>query len=173
MVQIRQARIEEVDEIGELAVQAYRAGGHLEENDRYEQVLRNVQDRLEQTVVAVRDGEIIGCVSICPPGSPCAEVSQPGECEFRFLAIRPEDWGTGVAAHLVHECELRARASGAHTMVISVISINTRAQRFYERLGYVRAPSRDWSPPPQTSACGVRNIVLLGFEKSLDHIPNE
>lgn len=173
MVLIRPARIEEADAIAELTVQAYRTGGHLEEDDRYEHVLRDVQARLDHTIVADRDGDIIGSVAVCPSGSPCAEISQPGECEFRFLAVRPEDWGTGIGAHLVHECEVRARAAGAHTMAISVISINTRAQRFYDRLGYVRAPSRDWSPPQQVSACGVRNVVLLGFEKPLDHAPTE
>jgi N-acetylglutamate synthase-like GNAT family acetyltransferase len=173
MVQIRPARTDEADAIAELTVQAYRAGGHLEEGNRYEQELRNVQARMPQTIVADRGGEILGSVALCLPGSPCAEVSQAGECEFRFLAIRPEEWGTGIGAELVGECEQRARAAGAETMVISVISINTRAQQFYERLGYVRVPNRDWSPPGQVSVCGVHNVVLLAFEKHLHSTPIE
>ena len=113
-----------------------------------------------ELLVAEEDGQIVGAVMLCRAGSEYAEVSRGDEMEFRFLAVDPAHWGRGIGEELVRSCEERARAAGVDTLVICVIDINTRAHRFYSRLGYSRLPERDWQPRP--------GVDLLGFRKILD-----
>jgi ribosomal protein S18 acetylase RimI-like enzyme len=166
-IQLRGARLADAHTVGELTVQAYLAGEHLEPGDPYESTLRDVASRLDTTIVAEINEEIVGSVTVCPHTDPTAELSGAGEWEFRFLAIRPDSWGAGIARRLIAECELRAARSGAEAMVISVIDQNERAHQLYRRLGYVRTRERDWSPPRDTTVCGVRAVQLLAYRKEL------
>ncbi|MFM8350649.1 MAG: GNAT family N-acetyltransferase [Actinomycetales bacterium] len=149
-VEVRPADPSQYCDIGELCVGAYIAGGHLTSGDPYEETLRNVAGRdLGGTVlVAMRDGLLVGTATICNPGSPCSEVSRAGEAEFRFLAVAPIAWGTGVGEAIVATLHERARREGASAMVICVMALNEAGHRFYTRLGYQRLPERDWSPSP-------------------------
>lgn len=137
--------------IGELCVRAYVAGGHLQLGDPYEATLRDVagRDMGGTVLVAMRAGVLVGTATICNPGSPCCEVSRPGEAEFRFLAVAPQAWGTGVGEALIAALHQRARQDGATAMAICVIARNQAGHRFYTRLGYRRLPERDWSPDPK------------------------
>jgi ribosomal protein S18 acetylase RimI-like enzyme len=166
-IRLRPAQPSDVTIIGELTVQAYHAGQHLEPGDSYEDTLRDVTPRLADTVVAELDGAVVGSVTVCSSGNPTAEISADGEWEFRFLATRPDLWGAGIARVLIAECEVRAAQAGASAIVISVIDSNKRAHQLYQRLDYVRVPERDWSPPQDTSACGVTNVQLLAYRKEL------
>ena len=47
--------------------------------------------------------------------------------------------------------------------MICVISDNVRAHRLYERLGFVRAPGRDWTPVP--------GVDLWAFERPVHRAP--
>ena len=136
--------------IGDLCVRAYIAGGHLTSGDPYESTLRDVagRDNEGSVLVAMRAGRLVGTATICNPGSPCSEVSRPGESEFRFLAVEPKAWGTGVGDTLVAALHEHARRNGASAMVICVMALNRAGHRFYTRLGYRRFPERDWSPTP-------------------------
>jgi N-acetylglutamate synthase-like GNAT family acetyltransferase len=162
-MQIRRARADDATLIGELTVQAYRAGGHLNDGDPYEATLRDVASRIADTIVVERDGFIIGSVTTCGPAGPTAEISREGEWEFRFLAVHPDHWGSGVARGLIDACEQAARDADAQSMVISVIDINERGHQLYPRLGYVRAPERDWSP----QSAHDQAVNLLVYRKSL------
>jgi GNAT superfamily N-acetyltransferase len=160
-VEIRAARPDEHDAAGALCVRAYIAGGHLDPADPYADTLRDVAARASTTelLVAIRDGAMVGTVTICPPGSPWAEFSRPGEFEFRFLAVEPESWGSGVAPALVAACEACARAIGAPTIVIGVIERNVAGHRLYTRLGFERCPERDWVPEPHVNLWAYRRPV--------------
>lgn len=145
---IRPARADELDAVGELCVVAYSAGGHLDPEDPYAQTLRDARDRARtaEVLVAERDGALVGTVTICPPGTPYAEVGRAGESEFRFLAVAPAAWRSGVGEALVDECERRAVERGQSAHVICVVDRNHAAHRLYRRLGFTRLPERDWSP---------------------------
>ena len=147
-LEIRPAAPNEYDLIGDLSVASYSAGGHLHPEDDYAATLRDVRARASQTdvLVAVREGEIVGTVTICPIGSDYAEVGRNGESEFRFLAVSPTAWRMGVGEALVAACEDLAVTRGAPAHVICVIDKNTAAQKFYDRLGFTRLPDRDWEP---------------------------
>jgi ribosomal protein S18 acetylase RimI-like enzyme len=168
-VLIRPITPHEAGPVGELIVAAYVAGEHLSEGDAYAATLRNVSSRLEYTLVATIDGEIVGTICLCPPdGQSPAVLAGPDEYEFRFLAIAPGAWGSGIGSALVAECEAQAIAFGARNMVISVIDTNERAINFYERLSYTRLPERDWSPTRAGSATPDTSIRILVMHKELD-----
>ena len=158
---IRRAVESEYDEIGELCVASYSAGGHLDPDDDYAHTLRAARARAEQAdlLVALRGDAIVGTVTICPAGNAFAEVGRVGESEFRFLAVAPSAWRTGVGEALVDECERRARVAGASAHAICVIDRNEAAQRFYDRLGFTRLPDRDWEPRP--------GVNLLAFGRAV------
>lgn len=145
---IRIAEEAEFTAIGALCVEAYSRGGHLDLQDEYAKTLLDAEARAHDAVllVAIRDGVLVGTVTICPPASPYAEISRGDESEFRFLAVAPAAWRTGVGEALVEECERRACESGASAHVICVIDSNDSAHRLYRRLGFERLPERDWSP---------------------------
>ncbi len=152
-VEVRAADPGQYTAIGDLCVRAYIAGGHLRAGDPYEATLRDVagRDSDGSVLVAMRGSRLVGTATICNPGSGCSEISQPGESEFRFLAVEPDAWGTGVGEALVEVLHARARAQGSAAMAICVMSANAAGHRFYARLGYRRVPERDWSPTPAVS----------------------
>jgi ribosomal protein S18 acetylase RimI-like enzyme len=149
-VRIRQARPEEYDTVGELIVRVYLDGGFIAPDSPYLPELRDVADRVTATevLVAVDDaGAVLGSVTFCPPGSPYAEITDEGEAEFRMLVVDPAARGRGLGEALVRACIERARALGSPRLRLSTLPLMTAAHRLYERLGFVRTPERDWSPP--------------------------
>jgi ribosomal protein S18 acetylase RimI-like enzyme len=149
---IRPAEPAEYDAVGDLCSRAYWAGGGMVagDSDRYDTVLRNVADRAAHApvLVALRDGDLVGTATLTPPGTPFAEISRAGEMEFRFLAVDPRAWGTGVGEALTRGCIDIARAAAAGAMVICVLDGNERAAGLYRRQGFVREPERDFRPAP-------------------------
>ena len=160
---IRRATEADYDPIGELCVDSYATAGHLDPTDPYTVTLRDARtrDAHAEVLVAERDGTIVGSVTICPSGTEFAEVGRDGESEFRFLAVSPAAWRTGVGEALVDACEQRARETGAPAHVICVIDRNHGAHRFYEKLGFSRLPERDWSPR--------EGVQLLAFRRAVPH----
>ncbi|HEX7994518.1 MAG TPA: GNAT family N-acetyltransferase, partial [Streptosporangiaceae bacterium] len=90
-------------------------------------------------------------------GTPYAELSGPGEAEFRMLAVDPAAQGRGAGAALVDACLARAAELGCSAVVICVRSgMAASAHRLYQRLGFVRIPEKDWSPLPGVDLLGLR-----------------
>lgn len=160
---IRPATEADLDAVGDLCVIAYASAGHLDPADVYAETLRDARTRAQtaEILVAERDGRMVGTVTICPPGTPFSEIGRAGESEFRFLAVAPEAWRSGVGEALVEACEERAAARGDAAHVICVIDINDGAHRFYDRLGFSRLPERDWSPR--------EGISLLAYRRALPY----
>ncbi|RKN06514.1 GNAT family N-acetyltransferase [Streptomyces radicis] len=161
---IREARPEEWDEAGRLTADAYLHGGLLDSgaDDPYLPDLRDAAGRaaLATVLVAVdADGVVLGTVTFTGGGGELAEVAREGEAEFRMLAVRPEARGRGAGEALVRECVARARRLGKGGVAISSQSRMHTAHRLYGRLGFVRAPERDWEPVP-----GLRlQVFALAF----------
>lgn len=156
---IRPAEPRELETVGLLTLAAYTADGHLVPDDPYAGELLAADQRAEQAdlVVAVaHDGTVLGTVTFCLPGSPWAEISRPGEAEFRMLAVAPEARGRGVGEALAAWCVDRARERGCTAVALSSLDQMHTAHRLYQRLGFVRAPERDWQPMP-----GVRLIAYV------------
>ena len=162
---IRRAAPEDYETVGQLTEAAYEE--FLEgPDDYYRTSLRDAgrRDREAGLWVAVGDdGEILGSVTSCPPGSPWRELSVDGEGEFRMLAVAPSARGLGVGEALVRNCERRAALAGATRMWLSTLDEMTHAQRIYARLGYRHESSRDWDPAPDI----LPDVHLRAWTKKL------
>ncbi|MFF2807505.1 GNAT family N-acetyltransferase [Streptomyces sp. NPDC058000] len=164
-ITIRPIRQAEFDTVGELVVEVYLADGLLSGgvDDPYAAVLREVAHRAEHAEVLVAsdgaDGAVLGAVTFAAAGSPYADLAGPGEGEFRMLAVRPAGRGRGIGEALVRACLTRARALGLRRMVLSSHQHLFPAHRLYGRLGFARAPERDWDPVP--------GITLWAFAREL------
>ncbi|MFF5702062.1 GNAT family N-acetyltransferase [Streptomyces sp. NPDC012794] len=149
---IRTARADEYERLGEITGAAYTGDGLLDlnEDDTYLNALRDVAGRAGEgeVLVAVRDGRLLGGVTFAAPGSRLADVAGPQEAEFRMLAVAPEARWQGVGEALVRACAERARALGLTALVLSTQPAMPGARRIYERMGFVRTPELDWSPFP-------------------------
>jgi GNAT superfamily N-acetyltransferase len=160
-VQVRQARPEELAVVGDLVVEAYEAlGGRTGEEDRaYLEHVRDARGRARSCPVLVAvdpAGRILGSVTYVPgPDNPYAELQEAGEAGFRILGVAPTAQNRGIGQALVEACIARARADGRHGLAISTSPLMHAAQRLYERLGFQRAPGRDWSP--------VAGLTLLAY----------
>jgi ribosomal protein S18 acetylase RimI-like enzyme len=153
-ITIRPARDEELDEVGELTARAYLEDGLLTfgEDDPYLERLRAAQHRARHTelLVAVDSASdaVLGAVAFVGDGGEFAEISGPGEGEFRMLAVRPEGRGRGAGEALVRACVERARERDLRRLVMCSTEEMAGAHRLYGRLGFVRIPERDWEPYP-------------------------
>ena len=161
-MKVRPARAEELDAVGKLTVAAYVADG-MDLGDSYIKVLADAARRARDAdlLVAVdADDRLLGTVTVCEPGTPWAEVSRPGELEFRMLAVTPAARGRGVGERLTRAVVDRARERGAHRVVLCSSDYMDVAHRLYRRLGFTRLPCRDWQPVP--------GMQLLAFALELD-----
>ena len=148
-ITVRLAEPEEYDAVGSLTAEVYEAEGFA--HGDYLPILRDAAKRAEEAELLVAvdaDGHLLGTLTYAPGGTPFADVSHPGEAEFRMLAVRPEARGHGVATQLVRAAIARARTQGQRRLAISTQPEMATAHCLYERLGFRRAPERDWSPEP-------------------------
>jgi GNAT superfamily N-acetyltransferase len=151
---VREARDDELDAAGALVVAAYEAQGGIDGEDGrgYLEFVRDARGRSRHCpiFVAVDDaGTLLGCVSYVPgAGNPFAEVETGDEAGFRMLGVDPAGQGRGVGRALVEACIERARADSRPGLAISTGPGMAPAHRLYERLGFRRAPDRDFEPVP-------------------------
>ncbi|WP_217167588.1 GNAT family N-acetyltransferase [Streptomyces sp. AC512_CC834] len=164
---IRQATAQEYDPVGEITAQAYLRDGLLDfgESDAYLGELRDVAKRAAaaEVLVAAADGRVLGGVTFVPSGGPMADIARSGEAEIRMLAVAHDARGRGAGEALVRACVDRARAvEGCTGIVLSTQRAMRTAHRLYERLGFTRAPGRDWNPLPE-----LDGVTLLAYRLTL------
>ncbi|MBA2767566.1 MAG: GNAT family N-acetyltransferase [Sporichthyaceae bacterium] len=145
---IRPAQVSELLAVGELTAAAYVADGLIDPDAGYVGELRAADQRSTEAelMVAVEGDRLLGTVTFCLAGSPWAEICEAGEAEFRMLAVSPQARGRGVGSALASWCVDRAREQGSSAVALSSLPDMRTAHRIYERLGFVRAPGRDWRP---------------------------
>jgi len=160
-IRVRPAHTDELERVGDITAAAYTHDRHVSEDDDYVHHLRDAatREREAELYVALVDDLLAGTVTFCPEGSRWREVGREGEGEFRMLAVAPEHRRRGVAEALVGLCLERSREFGYDAVVLSSLESQRPAQRIYERLGFERAPERDWEPVP--------GIALMGFRVEL------
>ncbi|MGH3908809.1 MAG: GNAT family N-acetyltransferase [Pseudonocardiaceae bacterium] len=161
LLTVRPARSDEIDAVGELTRQAYVTDGLVDPAGPYIAELGNAARRTREAELLVAvdpDGELLGTVTVCTPDSPLAEVSRPGELEFRMLAVSPDARRRGVGEALVSTVLQRADDLGAHRVVLCSAEHMSTAHRLYARMGFNRLPERDWQPVP--------GLQLLAFGSS-------
>ncbi len=160
-LEIRPAAAADFTAVGDLCVAAY-APFLLGDRNHYVPALRDVAGRAAVAEVLVasdpENGGILGTVTLVPDGGPMREIAGPSEAEFRMLAVDPAAQGRGVGATLLRRVLDEARAHGKGVVCSSLPEMLT-AHRVYRRLGFHRAPERDWSP--------VAGVDLITFVRPL------
>jgi predicted N-acetyltransferase YhbS len=153
---IRRAAPADLATVGELTVAAY--GDFTGAETGYVERLRDAatRDRDAELWVAELDGAVVGTVTIALEGSPWREIGEPGEGEFRMLAVAPAARRRGVGEALMQLVVDRFRELGARAIVLSSLAEMTSAHRVYGRLGFERIPDRDWSPVPGVELLAYR-----------------
>lgn len=146
--QVRQAQPEEFAAVADLTAAVYRGEGFSSAD--YEPALRDVASRAASAtvLVAVQDGAVVGALTVATRGGPWAEQSVAGEGVLRMLVVDPAARGRGVAEQLVRAAVERAREDGCTLLRLSSQHEMHAAHRLYERTGFTRTPSHDWSPVP-------------------------
>jgi ribosomal protein S18 acetylase RimI-like enzyme len=186
MVEIRDARQDEFDELGDVRVTAYRADGFMSPQSGYAPILRTLgADGLDPVLVAVADdpgeardaaqlssgqlssgrgrGQILGTVMLqgWPRGGEI--LAGPDEAEIRALAVMPGARGTGLGRALLAAVIARAVEEGVRRLVLLTQPEMKTAQRLYDEAGFTRLPERDWEPEP--------GVPLLAYGLVLDGEP--
>ncbi len=176
MIEVRVARPDEYARVGALTHAAYAAlpvdhlwGGYDEEildtaaRAEHGDILVAVTvrtpraPRAKQGSHVIDDGVVVGAVTyVDDPASEWSEWTEPGEAQFRLLAVDPSARGHGAGTALVQACVERATAAG-RAILIHTTPWMVDAHRIYERLGFVRRADRD--VPYETWSAG-RDLVL-------------
>lgn len=153
--EVRPARPHEYETVGALTVEVYRRAGWSYPD--YEPSLRDAASRAgTATVLVAHDGpQLVGAVTVATRLGPWAEQAVPGEAIVRMLVVAPDQRGAGVGEALARAAVGAARADGCAMVRLSSRPDMTAAHRLYERLGFTRTPSFDWSPGP--------GVQLLGY----------
>ena len=171
-MEIRAAAPNEYEAIADITVTAYieearrngkadSVGGGSHFNSSYVLVLRDVAGRARDAIVLVAvEGEaVLGAVTYVPGPGPYAEFDDPDAAGIRMLAVAPDAQGRGVGTALTKACLDRARSEGRARVVLHSTGWMATAGRMYPRLGFRRAPERDWAPAP--------GVDLQGYEFDL------
>ncbi|MBO8186932.1 GNAT family N-acetyltransferase [Streptomyces spirodelae] len=163
-ITVRTARPEEYAQAGELVARAFLDGGLLTygDSDPYLNSLRDAAGRAAHADLLVAEdpqGALLGTVTFVGEGGRYAERARAGEGEFRMLGVRQSARGRGVGEALVRACIGRARDLGLSGLVLSTLPTMHAAHRLYARLGFLRAPERDWEP--------IEGATLLAYTLTL------
>ncbi|GIG58208.1 N-acetyltransferase [Longispora fulva] len=151
-MRVRLAGPADMTAIGAITVAAYVHGGQVSgDGSGYELALADAAGRAAgaDLLVAVDDDDtVLGAVTFCVHGQRYAELTRPGEAEFRMLAVDRAAQGRGVGEALVRACLDRAVGLGCTAMVLCTRdeSVALPARRLYTKMGFVRTPELDWSP---------------------------
>ncbi|WP_369046979.1 GNAT family N-acetyltransferase [Sinomonas sp. P10A9] len=149
---IREATPEDYPDIARIVEAAYLGAGYFEGPEHpYMRQIADVSYRAARgtVLVAERDGRVIASVTVMAHGDGFEQVAGAGEYEFRLLVVDPDVQRTGAASALVADVEARARRAGATAVVLTTGEGWEAPNALYPRLGYERAPERDW-PIPET-----------------------
>jgi GNAT superfamily N-acetyltransferase len=155
---VRDARPDELAEVGEIRVAAYVADGFMSPDSGYAPTLRTLGGNGDgEILVAVNeaDGRILGTVTLqfWPHGGEIGV--EPGDAEIRALAVTPGEQGRGTGTALLKAVIERAGRAGVRRLLLLTQREMKTAQHMYERAGFHRMPDRDWSP--------VERVILLAY----------
>ncbi|MBH0781399.1 GNAT family N-acetyltransferase [Nocardia bovistercoris] len=144
--QIRTARPDDLDAVGELTLEVYVGEGYIRRSSPYVSELGDGARRAAhaQILVAEHGGAIVGSLTVARPGTVYADVARPGEIEFRMLAVSKAVRGLGVGTALVRKVIEIGAAEGFAAVVLTTMPAMVDARRIYDRLGFVATPERDW-----------------------------
>ncbi|GAB2922856.1 hypothetical protein GCM10027047_20120 [Rhodococcus aerolatus] len=157
-VDVRPAEGDELDRAdGVLRESAAGLGGDVDAADVVAGELGPARDRAATgtVLVAVVDGEVVGTVTVCLPGTPLAGVAGPTEVELGAVAVLTSARGHGVGEALVRTVLAHGIELGLTGAVVATTPPMVEGRALLARLGFVRVSARD-----RTTADGVPLQVM-------------
>ncbi len=159
---IRNARLDELNEVSQLLKDSYQQYAKYLPSAAWEAYLEDIVDvrsRLAEAdlIIAELDGKLVGAVTLYIKTSSSQETGWPkGWAGIRLLAVHPRFRGRGIALALMDECINRCRVKGISTIGLHTTEMMDVAQRMYERMGFIRVPEFDFRPEPDTVVMAYR-----------------
>ena len=164
---VRDARVEELDQVAVLmgdAYQEYRAAFPAEVWEGYLRDIMDVRSRIgfSELIVAEQGrpeggGRLVGAVTFYPDASQSEQQMWPsGWAGLRLLAVHPKARGMGIGRVLMDECLRRSRLLAVPTLGLHTTEMMSVARGMYERMGFVRVPEFDFHPRPQVVIMAYR-----------------
>jgi GNAT superfamily N-acetyltransferase len=159
---IRNARLEELDEVSLLGKEAYIEYRHSIPREHWRFYLENIMDvrsRLAESelLVAELNNQLVGTVTLYLDSSSSLREQWPqGWAGVRILAVRPTYRHRGVGRALMEECIARCRNRNVRTIGLHTGVGMTIARKMYEDMGFVRVAEYDFQPGPGTVVTAYR-----------------
>lgn len=153
MIQIRQAREQELETIRIQRLEAYEEHSDKIPKEHWEELKKAISSDADVTngaelIVAELEGKLVGSVVLCPEKIDAYKglTNQSEFPEIRMLAVDPEARGKGVARTLVKACMERAKGRGQRAIGLHTADFMQGAMSLYQRLGFERFPEYDFEP---------------------------
>lgn len=145
-VRARLIRPEELEQVSELVLAAYR--------DDYEGLgvdylseIADVETRAANHRVWVAEdtktAELLGTITAPRGAELITAVSVPGEMDLRLLGVGQGARGRGIGGMLMAHCIKLAEIRGASQLVLETSPVMKNAWRLYDKLGFTRLTERD------------------------------
>jgi ribosomal protein S18 acetylase RimI-like enzyme len=114
---------------------------HVDRNSSATAFARYLADGAIATLAEAGEGAApLGYTLLAAPDLPVALT--PGDIELKRIYALFPTYGTGLGPELMARAIVDARAAGHRRMLLGVYGRNRRAQRFYEKQGFVVAGTR-------------------------------
>nr|WP_236779122.1 GNAT family N-acetyltransferase [Agromyces seonyuensis] len=176
---IRAVRADEHDAVAALTERAFAAGpyGHLPVSDERRALVRDVAARADAgtVLVALAGDRLVGTATLVAAGGHGSRLATGDEIELRLLAVDPDAASRGVGAALTLAGAEAALELGASALVLDTGSLNLRAQRLYERLGFERLDRRPAGASPEVEDFAYRlalqpvGVVQVRLARPVEH----
>jgi ribosomal protein S18 acetylase RimI-like enzyme len=113
--------------------------------------LRDVASRREHASVLVieRNAEIVGTLTLYPPGSPHSKAWRSDGAEIRYMAVDRGLHGRGLSTLLLNEAKTLAREWNAKCICLHVRQTASGVAGMYMKNGYLRFPEGDRDERPE------------------------
>jgi ribosomal protein S18 acetylase RimI-like enzyme len=152
-MEIREARLEELDEVENLVKTAYREFQPLMPEAAWNRWMDNISETIQapdgELLVVVDQGRIEGAVKFYPDAAQAHLGQWPARAaSMRLLAVPPAHRGRGYGRLLTQACLRRARDLSIPTIFLYTGTFMAAARQLYEKLGFKRAPEFDRDPGP-------------------------
>jgi L-amino acid N-acyltransferase YncA len=115
-------------------------------------------DEVERTLVAERDGAVVGFCALAAPtrDRPAADAT----AEVVALYVDPDKWRSGAGTALLEAAVDGLRGDGWERVTLWVLERNARGRAFYERCGFVADGARQ--ELPDLGVMEIRLSLALG-----------
>ncbi len=158
---IRNAEDSEREVMADITRLSYREFAGVREPEywkQYEEDTRKtiLSDPLLARIVAEYDGRIVGSVILCAPYEwrIAEQVVKNPYPEMRLLAVLPEFRNKKIGDDLITACEELIASEGIDHITLHTTQLMKTAMAMYERRGYIRYESIDFSPSPEFTVFG-------------------